>query len=220
MPTHAALAAALLLAVTARAQHCAPLFETWLSETRIEHVEHQLKIHVQFAKHGGAGAKDAYQGYLVAYLDRDEAKVPAATGDVIDPAVALVLHTQVMRRNGKAGAPGPSTYDLDCTIADQDLVDKILALGKLGEQDRDASGSWDFYKHHIRLAVFVPFLDDKKYSVLDGLPEQRHECNYENDRALLFQALPCRLQFLVSRSPDTNGRVWVRVRSDKPRPQR
>ena len=62
----------------------------------------------------------------------------------------------------------------------------------------------------------MPFLDDAKYSTIDGLPEHRHECNYDDDRALVFQALPYRLQFLVSRSPDTNGRVWLRVYSDKP----
>jgi hypothetical protein len=222
MKTCALLAAAVLLASSgpARAQHCAPLYETWLSDVSLEHVEHSLRIHVRFAKEGGAGPKDAYQGYLVAYLARDEAKVPAPPpGDVLDPKVALVLHTQVMRRNEKRDARGPWTWDLDCTIKDEELVDKLIALGNLGEKDREARDLWFYYKDRIRLAVFVPFLEDEKYSVLEGLPKERHECNYEADRALVFQALPYGLQFLVSRSADTNGRVWVRVRSDKPRQQ-
>ena len=206
----------LLLSVAVPAQHCAPLYETWLSEVAVKHVDDHLKVHVQFAKEGGAGDKTAYQGYLIAYLARDEAKVPAAAGDLIDPKVALVLHTQVMRRNEKDGSPGPWTYDLDCTVKDQELVEKLIELGKLGDQDREQGTNWHDFKDRIRLAVFVPFLDDPKYSVLEGLPADRHECNYERARALVFQALPYRMQFRVSRSEATRTSVWLMVRSDKP----
>lgn len=213
---HLFTAAVLLLPLPVAAQHCAPLWETWLSEVSVKHVDDSLKIHAQFAKEGGAGDKAAYQGYLIAYLARDEAKVPAPTGDVLDPQVTLVLHTQVMRRNEKDGAHGPWTYDLDCTVKDQELVDRMIALGKLGEQDRDHGTNWYDYKDRIRLAVFVPFLDDETYSVLAGLPADRHECNYEQARALVFQALPYRMAFRVSRAPDTRTRVWLLVRSDNP----
>ena len=38
----------------------------------------------------------------MAYLDRHADKVPAAApGELLDPKAALVLHTQVMRRNEK-----------------------------------------------------------------------------------------------------------------------
>jgi len=215
----AAVAALLLAARSLHAQHCAPLYESFLAEVSVKKVDDRLRIHAQYAKEGGAGPKDAYQGYLIAYLDRDAASVPgAAPGDVIDPKVALVLHTQVMRRNEKADATGPWTYDLDFSIACAELVDKVLAYAALGAKDRSEDRLWHYYRHRIRLAVFVPFLEDAKYSVLEGLPKERHECNYDSERALVFQALPFGLQFLVSRSPDTKGRVWLRVLGDKPAP--
>jgi hypothetical protein len=36
----------------------------------------------------------------------------------------------------------------------------------------------------------VPFLEDQTYSTSKELPEDRHECNYAKDRALLWQPLP------------------------------
>src|SRR4051794_22555604 len=55
---------------------------------------------------------------------------------------------------------------------------------------RESPGGWGSFKDRFRLAVFIPFLEDRSYSVLDDLPEDKHECNYARERALLFQPLP------------------------------
>jgi hypothetical protein len=52
------------------------------------------------------------------------------------------------------------------------------------------AGGWKSYQDPIRLAVFIPFLEDETYSNLDGLPRDRHECNYAGEAALLFETLP------------------------------
>ncbi|MBX3461621.1 MAG: hypothetical protein KF830_00480 [Planctomycetes bacterium] len=218
--------AALLLAAGAvRAQHCAPLYDCYLSQSWVQKLPAEpesadrLRIRAQFAKEGGAGDKPAYQGYLVAYLDRNADRVPAAApADLLDPKAAVVLHTQLMRRNEKEGVPGPWTYDLEFTIRGEDLVDRLIAHAGLGAEDREDRGHWHHYVDRIRFAVFVPWLADAKYSVLGGLPDDRHECNYEHARALLFQELPFRVQFSVSRSTDPRAFVWIRVRSERAGP--
>lgn len=222
MRLHPLAIACLGLGATAPTQHCAPLYQSFLSEASIRTVraeqpaDDRLQIHVQYAKEGGQ-APAAYQGYLVAYLDRDVGKVPAAApADVLDPKLALVLHTQVMQRREKEDAPGPQTYDLDFEIRWEELVDKVIAHAQLGAADREDWPNWHHYKDHIRFALFVPWLEDKKYAVLPGLPEKRHECNYLGTRALVFQELPTRVLFLVSRDSGTRGRVWLQLRSDQP----
>ncbi len=221
-----AASATLLLAGAVPAQHCAPLFDAYLSLASVQKLSPEpasadvLRFRAQFAKVGGAGDKAAYQGYLVAYLDRHADEVPAAApAELLDPKAALVLHTQVMRRNEKEGLPGPWTYDLDFTIRGEDLVEKVIAHAGLGAKDREDLGHWHNYVDRIRFAVFVPWLEDAKYSVLDGLPADRHECNYERTRALLFQEMPFRVAFSVSRSTETRASVWVRVHSDRAAPR-
>ena len=210
-----------LLLGNLRAQHCAPLYQTYLSEVsvRVERADQpaddRLRIHVQYAKEGGRDPA-AYQGYLVAYLDRNAGKVPAPEpADVLDPTVMVVLHTQLMQRREKENTPGPQTYDLDFEIRCEELVAKMLAHGRLGADDRDDVAGWHHYKDHIRFALFVPWLEDKKYSVLPGLPEKRHECNYERTRALVFQELPTRARFQVRPEEGTRGGVRVNLRSGR-----
>ena len=108
------MTAGLCLLGVLRAQCCAPLYQTYLSEfsMRVERAENPnadtLRIHVQYAKEG-ARAAAAYQGYLIAYLDRDAGKVPApAPADVIDPSRVVVLHTQLMKRREKDDSPAPT----------------------------------------------------------------------------------------------------------------
>ena len=71
-----------------------------------------------------------------------------------------------------------------------ELARKVIDLGHLTDKDREAPGGWGYFKDRFRLAVFVPFLEDRTYSVLDSLPKDKHECNYTRRRALLFQQLP------------------------------
>jgi hypothetical protein len=168
---------------------------------------------LEYTIEGGRG-QDAYQAYLLAYLEKDAARVPApAPADLVDKDAALILHTQVIKRN-KAG-----TFDLEFEMSDDEFAKKVIAGKKLTDKDREAFGGWGVYKDRIRIAVFVPLLDDKKYSVLEGLPEDRHYCNYENDRALLFQALPFRLSmhFGVVRAWDTAaGTYAIEINGDRP----
>lgn len=218
------MTAGLCLLGVLRAQCCAPLYQTYLSEfsMRVERAENPdadtLRIHVQYAKEG-AQAPAAYQGYLIAYLDQNAGKVPApAPADVLDPTAMVVLHTQLMKRREKDDSPGPHTYDLDFEIRCGELVQKLVDHGKLGAADRDDMNGWHHYKDHIRFALFVPWLEDVKYSVLPGLPEKRHECNYLRTRALVFQELPTRAAFQVSHDETNRRHVWVMLRSNQAEP--
>lgn len=178
---------ALLLAV-GRAQHCAPIDESYLAKVELRHEQGSLHLRAEYAKSGGQ-IKDAYQAYVCAYLDRDAALVPApAPKALLETDKVLVLDTQIIRRNERG------TYDLDFVIPEDELAKKVIAHAKLGDADRSAPGGWGSYVPRIQIAVFVPFLEDAKYSVLEGLPKDKHECNYENARALLFQTLPYRLR--------------------------
>lgn len=200
---------ALLLAV-GRAQHCAPIDESYLAKVELRHEQGSLHLRAEYAKSGGQ-SKDAYQAYVCAYLDRDAALVPAqAPKAMLDTDKVLVLHTQVIRRNERG------TYDLDFAIQEDELAKKVIAHAKLGDADRSAPGGWGSYIPRIQLAVFVPFLEDAKHSVLEGLPKDKHECNYENARALLFQTLPYLLRIhygvvRATRLPEDNFRVLIRT---------
>jgi hypothetical protein len=212
---------AALIAV-GRAQHCAPIDESYLAQVALRHEQRDLRLHVEYAKSGGQ-RKDAYQAYVIAYLDRDASLVPApAPKALLDTDKILVLHTQVIRRNESG------TYDLDFAISEDDLAKKIIAHAKLGDADRSAPGGWGTYAPRIQLAVFVPFLEDAKYSVLEGLPKDKHECNYENARALLFQTLPyaLRIHYGIVRAtsqPEGTYRVLIRAvesQDAKPAPEK
>lgn len=218
------IAAGLCLLGALRAQHCAPLYQTYLSEVsmRVEESEKpaddMLRIHVQYAKDGGQ-MPAAYQGYLIGYLDRNAGKVPApAPAELLDPTAMVVLHTQLVKRREKDNTPGPHTYDLDFEIRCKELVEKLVEHGKLGAADRRDMNGWHHYKDQIRFALFVPWLEDEKYSVLPGLPADRHECNYQHARALVFQELPTRAEFKVSHDEKNRGPVWVMLRSNQAEP--
>ena len=201
------------LAQLARTQHCSPIHESFLSEISVKWVKKSIRLRVEYTKEGGR-PMDAYQAYIVAYLEKDSKRVPAPKDkDVLDPKAALVLHTQVIKRNAKG------TYDLAYSLADEDLVKRVVKHMNLGGKDRADQGSWHAYKDRIRIAVFIPFLEDQKYATLKGLPKDRHECNYHDDRALLFQTLPYRLNFMAARTKDLKHRVWVKINGDKPQAQ-
>lgn len=218
------LTSSLSLLGALRAQCCAPLYQTYLSELsiRIERaekpVDDKLRIHVQYAKEGG-GMPGAYQGYLIAYLDRNAGKVPApAPADILDPTAMVVLHTQLMKRREKDESATPHTYDLDFEIRCEELVQKLVDHGKLGAADREDMNGWHNYKDRIRFALFVPWLDDAKYSVVPVVPKDWHECNYLRTRALVFQELPTCAVFRVSHDEKNRGKVWVMLRSNQAEP--
>ncbi len=192
-PLRSALAFFVLVTCpVAVAQHCAAISESYLSEISVKksrgNLRHgELKFKLEYTMQGGHG-QNAFQAYLLVYLERDATRVPApAPKDVIDTNVALVLHTQLIKRN-KDG-----TFDMEFQINEKELAKKMIAHRRLTGKDRADFGDWGVYKDHLRIAVFVPWLEDKKYSVIDGLPKDRHCCNYGDARVLLFQTLPYRL---------------------------
>ena len=82
---------------------------------------------------------------------------------------------------------------------------KETLLRKSSETDYSYSG---FLNDQIRLAIFVPFLEDKRYANSDGLPDDRHECNYQSDRALVWQELPYQLKVSYKKDRETNERQY------------
>ena len=173
------------LSAPATAQHCAPIVESYLSQISVkpDAKRKAIDLKVEYSKTGGR-SHPKYQAYLLAYLTKNEnAALSPPPADLINKKVVCVLHTQLIERNKDGG------YDFAAQLNRNDLAKKIIELG-LTEKDRFGDAAWGGYKDAFRIAVFVPFLEDKTYSLLKGLPEDRHECNYMRDRALLFQRLP------------------------------
>ena len=168
------------------AQHCAPIVESYLSQISVKHdaKDQALDLKLEYCKTGGR-PMPKYQIYLLAYLEKNEHGVPAhPPADLIDKQVVRVLHTQVVERSEDG------TYEFKLRLNMNELAKKIIDLGHLTEKDSETPGGWGYFEDNFRLAVFVPFLADRTYSVLSGLPEDRHECNYTKARSLLFQPLP------------------------------
>jgi hypothetical protein len=180
-----------LAAVTegAQAQHCAGITESYLSEISVKHVKDSLKIKCEYYKQGGR-TKEAYQAYLLAYLDEHANKINQSSGEeFFDPEFVEVLHTQVITRDAEDG------YKLEFAISNEDFAKMLIKKKPIGDKRRSTGGG--FYLDNVRLAVFIPFLEDKKYALLKGLPEDRHECNYSGVKALLFQPLPSSLSIFI-----------------------
>jgi len=175
-----------LATAAAHAQHCAPIVESFLSRVSVQHdyKNDAIDLSVEYSKIGGRSMAK-YQVYLLAYLEKNEHRIPAPPpAKFIDKEVVLILHTETIKR--KAG----SKYDFDLQLDTNELARKIINFAKFTKEDEQGLGSWKSFKDKFRLAVFVPFLEDRDYSVLPDLPEDKHECNYPNNRALLFQPLP------------------------------
>lgn len=175
------------------AQHCPPITESYLSSSSVTNVDDSVVIKNVYTKSGGRPHK-AYQAYLLAYLASNEESVPGpADESLIDPMKVAVLQTKVIRRN--MNGTYSFVVELDRSKLAKDLVDQLGPK----EDDRSLPKAGDRLGDSVRLAVFIPFLEDKQHSTLDELPEDRHECNYQNDRALLFQQLPYSLDIRVRR---------------------
>ncbi len=195
------------------AQHCPPIYESYLSEISIKHKEGKIAFQIKYSKNGGQPKKN-YQAYVVAYLEKKSDSVPAAANKpILDPKVALVVKTQLIERDSKG------RYGFDVELDHNEFSKKMIKHAKLGKNDRTSYGGWGRYNDKIRLAVFIPFLDDKTYSNLKGLPEDKHECNYTKERALLFQELPYSLSVhfgTVQAVKLKDGEFWIQINGDKP----
>lgn len=176
-------------------QHCPPIGSSYLSEISLKsHKQGELTLRVEHIKTGGR-LKESYQFYLLAYLAKDSKTLPTPPeegqksryGDeMFTEATSVVLDTSVVKRT----ADGYYKYSVTKNSAElaEELKSKLLEKSK-----KTVDGGWGRFEDRIRLAIFVPFLEDERYANLEGLPENRHECNYSGDRALVWQELPYNL---------------------------
>jgi len=103
------------------AQHCAPITESYLSRTTIEHVPNGIAFEATYSKTGGQ-AKEAYQAYLLAYADsKSKALSEMSPRQAISNKLVSVLDTQLVTRN--AAGSYPMKWQLDT----QRLVGKLLS---------------------------------------------------------------------------------------------
>ena len=196
----------------AQAQHCAPIVESYLSEISVKHVDESIAVRVEYVKNGGQ-PKAKYQAYLLAFLEKNRAEATAAAPKtMINQEVVEILHTQLIERNQNG------FYGMEVKLNRDELAKKMIKLGRLTEKDRTSDGGWGQYNDKIRLAVFIPFLEDQRYSNLKGLPEDKHECNYLNERALLFQELPYSFSIhygIVQAVELKEGKFRIQINGDK-----
>jgi hypothetical protein len=181
------------------AQHCPPILESYLSSVIAKRSKDGVAFTFSYAKSGGQ-PKAAYQSYILVYADADAGKISELTPQkAIADGIATVLHTQIAKGNNEGN------YEFECKLDVESFVSGMQKSGKLSKDKAKNFGSWKRYPT-LRLAVFIPFLDDKEYSVLKELPDDRHECNYNGDAALLFQPLT---QQLTVRKYEKSGKHTV-----------
>ena len=179
-------------------QHCPPITDSYLSTARVQRTKEGLSFKIGYSKTGGQ-YKTAYQAYILAYSVGNSEKIAELTPQqAIENGLVSIVHTQVAPFAVAAKAPravqqtdGLGEYQIDYKLNTKQFVEKMLAT-KLLENSKDIGG-WKRFDDELRLAVFIPFLDDEKYSTLEGLPKDKHECNYQNSSALLFQPLTQKL---------------------------
>jgi len=151
-----------------------------------------------YAKTGGQ-PKDSYQAYVLAFTDKNSEKISKLTPQqAIEDGLATIAHTQLASFSVDAKAPRAvqqtdelGEYQITFKLDTEKFVKKMLDAKHLGSSTN--TGGWQQFDDKIRLAVFIPFLDDEKYSIHEELPNDKHECNYRGGSALLFQPITQRL---------------------------
>lgn len=198
---------------SARAQHCAPIVESYLGLVAVKHSPDGIVFQAEYAKTGGR-AKSKYQAYLIAYFERDRNQVPAeAPKPLLDTPAAIVLQTQLIQKDAQG------RYPMEFKFEDDELAQKMIEHGKLTVDDQADYGGWGEYRDRIRTAIFIPFLEDEEYSTLKGLPADKHECNYPMQRALLFQELPYSFSIhfgIVQAIRREQGKHFIQINGDQP----
>lgn len=166
------------------AQHCPPIVESYLESISVKHAKDGISFNIDYRKSGGQ-AKEAYQAYIIAYSHFDfERLAGMSPQEAIETKVASVVHTQLSSRKENG------CYGIQCTLKTNDLVADLLKDSRLDHEEIDDIGGWKSFKGRIRFAVFIPFLEDEKFSVIEGLPEKKHECNYLREDGLIYETLP------------------------------
>lgn len=164
-------------------QHCAPIVESYLQSVSLRHSEDGIALEIDYKKTGGQ-RKNGYQAYILAYSQSDAEKIAAMTPqEALETKRASVVHTQLAERQENG------CYRIQCSLATPAFVAAMLKDSRLDRQQVNDFGGWKSFKEGIRFAVFIPFLEDEKYSVIKGLPTDKHECNYVGESALLFDTL-------------------------------
>lgn len=204
----------LVNAVEVRGQHCPPIVESYLSTTRFIRTDDGLELKLRYIKTGGL-RKAAYQAYVLAYSQKNQAKVFELTPqEAISQKLVTVVHTQVAKRNNDG------EYEIEFALNTQKFVDRMLKENQLAVDSVLDIGGWKSFEHPIRLAVFIPFLADEEYSRLPGLPDDKHECNYGQRSALLYDTLQPQLQVcfgVVQAVRLEDGKYYIQIQSRQPR---
>lgn len=165
------------------AQHCPPLSETYLSSVKLKHSKEGIDLDVVYSKVGGQ-IKPAYQAYLLAFTESNARRIAELTAQqAIREKLAVVVDTTLIKR--AESGDYPVRWQLNTTK----FVESLQKEKLISKERVDDAGGWMSFSDEIHLAVFIPFLEDKQYSKIEGLPADKHECNYANESALLFESI-------------------------------
>lgn len=204
------------------AQHCEPIYESFLSSFSVRRSpdtlhEDTLDFNIEYTKTGG-NPKESYQVYLLAYKYSDTEKIQNLTPQqVIEEKLATVVHTQLIQTKQSGNS---RTYGIQWKLKQQEFVKKMLDDSLLDKNQIKGSGGWKRFEDEIRIAVFIPFLEDDKYSVIRGLPDYKHECNYGGEAALIFDSLPLILSIhsgIVQATKLPSGYYDIELNSRRPK---
>ena len=195
------------------AQHCPPIVESYLESISVKHIDEGISFAIDYKKSGGQ-RKDAYQAYVVAYSDLDTDKLLALSPqEAIETKVVSVVHTQLAKRQENG------CYGIQCTLKTRDLVAALLKDSKIDLKKVDDVGGWKSFNGRIRFAVFIPFLEDEKFSMIGALPEEKHECNYLGEDGLIFETLPQTFTFhfgIVQAVRIPEGEYYIQINGNRP----
>ena len=197
-------------------QHCAPIEESYLTTVSLSHQEENLKFHLEYFKSGGK-VKQAYQIYLIAYLEKNESavfeeqkekgKINAQLKNIKNDSVVMILDTEVIRLSEN------KVYIYDYTVSMNKLVETIVKKSKLDKKDRHSNGGYGYFNDKIKIAVLIPFLESTELSNDKRLPSDKHECNYAGKSSLLFQPLPYEfeIQFGTKLGKSLNDDFYINI---------
>lgn len=166
-----------------QAQHCAPILDSYLSRITLEATDDQdvWSLEWEYCKHGGR-KMPGYQAYLIGYMAADRARmIESLRTHVFDPKGVHVIDTMVVRPNEK----GRYVYTTQLSVRKFKQQIELWTKDRSSEDPRLAETESSF-----ELLVFIPFVENRKYAYLEGIAEDRHECNYTHAPALLIQTLP------------------------------
>ena len=165
-------------------QHTAPIIESYLSKISVVHDNENIKIDLEYSKTGGR-VKKAFQIYLIAYLEKNETMVlNNSLNHLENDSLTVILSTELIKRNEKG------SYNWEYSINTKKLVNTLITNSILEDNSKESFGGYGKYKTRLKLIVFIPFLNDKKYSTSRKLQRDKQDGRYKNKQYLLFHSLP------------------------------